>query len=80
VKSWSTGAVSGVVVVLHLRPVSDFLLDLKHFSHVPNHGYGTDGANPTIRVARFFVVQHTETGKKLPNNHKINQMATQYTK
>jgi hypothetical protein len=29
-----------------------------------------------FRVARFFLVQHTKTGEKLPNNHKIRQMVT----
>jgi hypothetical protein len=28
------------------------------------------------RVARFVLVQHTETGKSLPNGHKIFQIAT----
>jgi hypothetical protein len=23
-----------------------------------------------IRIARFFLVQHTKTGKNIPNNHK----------
>jgi hypothetical protein len=32
------------------------------------------------RVARFFLVQYTKTGKNIPNNHKISQMATKYTK
>jgi hypothetical protein len=39
-------------------------------------------------VARFFMVQHTKMGKNVPNNHnrgkpndsKIYQMATKYTK
>jgi hypothetical protein len=30
------------------------------------------------RVARFFVVQHTKTGKNLPNDHKIYKMAIKY--
>jgi hypothetical protein len=29
------------------------------------------------RVARFFLVQHTKTGKNIPNNHKIYRMATE---
>jgi hypothetical protein len=43
-----------------------------------------------IRVARFFLGQHTNTGKitmkyakwpqNIPNGHKIYQMATTYTK
>jgi hypothetical protein len=28
------------------------------------------------RVARFFLIQHTKTGKNIPNNHKLNQKAT----
>jgi hypothetical protein len=28
------------------------------------------------RVARLFLVQHTNMGKSIPNNHKIYQMAT----
>jgi hypothetical protein len=32
------------------------------------------------RVARFFLVQHTKTGKYIPNRHKIYQMATKYAK
>jgi hypothetical protein len=35
---------------------------------------------PCSRVARFFLVQHTKTGKNVPNNHKIYQMATKHTK
>jgi hypothetical protein len=31
------------------------------------------------RVARFFLVQHTKTGKNL-QKHKIYQMANKYTK
>jgi hypothetical protein len=33
-----------------------------------------------IRVARFFWVQHTKTGKNIPNNHKIYRMTTKCTK
>jgi hypothetical protein len=25
-----------------------------------------------LRVARFFLVQHTKTGENIPNNHKIS--------
>jgi hypothetical protein len=32
------------------------------------------------RVARFFLLQHTKKGENLPNNHKIYQIATKYTK
>jgi hypothetical protein len=32
------------------------------------------------RVARFFLVQHTKTVKTIPNNNKLYQMATKYTK
>jgi hypothetical protein len=32
------------------------------------------------RVARFFLVQQTKTGKYIPNDHKIYQRATKYTK
>jgi hypothetical protein len=28
------------------------------------------------RVARFFLGQHTKTGKNIPNNHKIYKKAT----
>jgi hypothetical protein len=28
----------------------------------------------TLRVARFFLVQHTKTGKNIPNYQKIHQM------
>jgi 3'-phosphoadenosine 5'-phosphosulfate sulfotransferase (PAPS reductase)/FAD synthetase len=32
------------------------------------------------RVARFFLVQHTKTGKNVPENHKyVNKMTTKYT-
>jgi hypothetical protein len=27
------------------------------------------------RVARIFLMQHTKTGKNIPNDHKIYQMA-----
>jgi hypothetical protein len=33
-----------------------------------------------FRVARFFLVEHTKTGKMYQNNHKIYQIATNYTK
>jgi hypothetical protein len=42
-----------------------------------NSGF-VDGS--VSRVARFFFVQHTKTGKNIPNNHKIYQIATKYTK
>jgi hypothetical protein len=32
------------------------------------------------RVARFFMLQHTKTGKNVPNNQKIYQMAIKYAK
>jgi hypothetical protein len=32
------------------------------------------------RVARFFWVQHTKTGKNIPNDHKIYQMDGNFTK
>jgi hypothetical protein len=32
------------------------------------------------RVTRFFLVQHTKTGKNIPNNHKLFQIDTKYTK
>jgi hypothetical protein len=32
-----------------------------------------------IWVARFFPVQHTKSGKKVPNGRKIYQKATKYT-
>jgi hypothetical protein len=32
-----------------------------------------------IRVARFFLMQLTKTGKMYENNHKIYQMASKYT-
>jgi hypothetical protein len=31
------------------------------------------------RVARFFLLQHTKTGKNKPNDHKICQMTSKYT-
>jgi hypothetical protein len=32
-------------------------------------------------VARFFLVLHTyQNGEKIPNNHKIHQITTKYTK
>jgi hypothetical protein len=30
------------------------------------------------KVARFFFVQNTKTGKNIPNDHKIYQMAIKY--
>jgi hypothetical protein len=32
------------------------------------------------RVARFFLVHHTKTGKNVPNEHTIYQMAIKYRK
>jgi hypothetical protein len=29
-------------------------------------------------AARFFLVQHTKTGKNLPNNHNLYQIAAKY--
>jgi hypothetical protein len=37
------------------------------------------GKGKTIGVARFFSVQHTKTGKNIPNDHKIYQKAIKYT-
>jgi hypothetical protein len=31
-----------------------------------------------IRAARFLSVQHTKTGKNIPNDNKIYQMAIKY--
>jgi hypothetical protein len=36
-------------------------------------------ASPS-RVAKFILVQHTKTRKNIPNDHKIHQMITKYTK
>jgi hypothetical protein len=33
---------------------------------------------PEFRVARFFLLQNTKTGKNIPNYHKIYQMAIEY--
>jgi hypothetical protein len=33
---------------------------------------------PLTSVARFFLAQHTQTGKNIQNYHKIYQMATKY--
>jgi hypothetical protein len=35
---------------------------------------------PTYRVARFFLVQHINTGKNIPNCHNLYQMAVRFTK
>jgi hypothetical protein len=32
------------------------------------------------RVARFFLVQQTKTGKNVPNDQKIHQIAIRFTK
>jgi hypothetical protein len=32
------------------------------------------------RVARFFLVQNTKTGKNTPNYHKLYQMSVKYNK
>jgi hypothetical protein len=32
-----------------------------------------------IRVARLFLVQHTKNGKYIPNDHRIERMASKYT-
>jgi hypothetical protein len=32
------------------------------------------------RVARFFFVQHTKTGKNIPKTHKIYPISIKYTK
>jgi hypothetical protein len=37
-------------------------------------------AMPETRVARFFLVQDTKTGKNVPNEHKMLQMIIKYTK
>jgi hypothetical protein len=33
-----------------------------------------------IRVARFFLAQHTKMGRNIPNYHKIYQITSKYTK
>jgi hypothetical protein len=37
-------------------------------------------AKVEARVARFFLAQHTETGKKYQKDHKIFSMITEFTK
>jgi hypothetical protein len=37
-------------------------------------------AKPNCGVARFFLVQHTKTGKNIPKNHKIYQITKIYQK
>jgi hypothetical protein len=32
------------------------------------------------RVARFFLVQNTKTGKYIPNYHELYQMSIKYNK
>jgi hypothetical protein len=32
-----------------------------------------------IRVARLFLVQHTKNGKYIPNDHRIERIASKYT-
>jgi hypothetical protein len=41
---------------------------------------GYQSSPVSSRVARFFLVQHTKTGKNVPNYHKIYQMSIKYTK
>jgi hypothetical protein len=36
--------------------------------------FSSAGSVATIRAARFFFVQHTKTGKYVPNDHKLYQM------
>jgi hypothetical protein len=39
---------------------------------------GNSGVSP--RVARFFLVKLTKTGKNVPNDRNLYQMAIKYTK
>jgi hypothetical protein len=43
--------------------------------------FGHFDALPTelVRVARFFLVQHTKTGKYIPSDHKMYESAIRYT-
>jgi hypothetical protein len=36
------------------------------------------GMGILVRVARFFLLQHTKTGENIPNYHKIYQTAIKY--
>jgi hypothetical protein len=45
-----------------------------HFLSLP------ETARPSAKVARFFLVQHTKTGKIVPNDHKLYEMVTKQTK
>jgi hypothetical protein len=36
------------------------------------------GSHPLSRDARSFLVQYTQTGKNIPNYHKIYQMIIKY--
>jgi hypothetical protein len=37
-------------------------------------------ADLKTRFAKFSLVRHTQTGKNIPNGHKIYQMGTKYSK
>jgi hypothetical protein len=41
---------------------------------------GVDGAKLYLRVARFFLVHYTKTGKNIPNEHKMYLMVIKYPK
>jgi hypothetical protein len=41
---------------------------------------GVDGAKLYLRVARFFLVHYTKTGKNVPNEHKMYLMVIKYPK
>jgi hypothetical protein len=56
-------------------------------SSLPMHHWAISGFKSnypsfhlSTRVARFFFVQFTKVVKNIPNNHKIYQMAKNYTK
>jgi hypothetical protein len=59
--------------------VGDFVTTIVKRSSVgirwKNQFHGT-----VTRVARLFLVKRTKTGKNIPNDHKIYQIATKFSK
>jgi hypothetical protein len=60
--------------------VADALTTVPPLRSAQFDGKAKNGFADLSRVARFFFVHDTETGKNVPNEHKIYQMVINYPK
>jgi hypothetical protein len=66
------------LIIYEAVTVDDFPVDPLLCPNFPAKKVPTDSR--LIRVARFFLIKHTKTGKNIPNGHKIYPRAIKYAK